>query len=161
MAAAAGLRVKASLHVTPAVIEVLLHGASSMHLCAGARCCRAAHQVCCIPVCLQIQPVRTFASHTGGIWDVQPFSVSCTHPDSCAEESSQLASGCTTCGTDGTICFWDMTQAAGLMKPRCSITTGDLGSLHRHALNRGQRDMAQTHVLNLLSEGLKGHWLCR
>lgn len=83
-------------------------------------------------VLLQIHPVRSFASHAGSIWDVCSFCLPHTTSglitsSSSKEDVGQQASGCATCGSDGTIRFWAAPDAAGSMQPLASVLAGMLG----------------------------------
>jgi hypothetical protein len=73
---------------------------------------------------MQIQPMCSFAAHTGGIWDICSFCVpsataGCASSD---DDGCELVSGCATAGMDGIIRFWDLRRAADAL-PLLSYTT--------------------------------------
>lgn len=80
----------------------------------------------------QIHPVRSFASHTGCIWDVCALSVPHTSTDDSHGQDGVhgAVSGCATCATDGSIRFWELTQPSGTLKPLCGVETGKFYFLH-------------------------------
>lgn len=77
----------------------------------------------------QIHPVRSFASHTGCIWDVCPFRLPNPNPSSSSsrtvhEPEADVVLGCATCATDGFIRFWSSTDPASMLQPMASVQAG-------------------------------------
>jgi hypothetical protein len=94
--------------------------------CHSSRC-HASLFVCLAAACLQIQPVRSFASHKGGIWDLCSFTVPVAHADTAAgsdDSGSDVVQGCATCGKDGTIRLWDFGAPADALRPLSLVTAG-------------------------------------
>lgn len=77
----------------------------------------------CFP---QMQPVRSFAAHRGGIWDLCSFVAPSTSLD--MTDSVEGSFCCATCGTDGSIQVWDFGSVDDTLHPLCSVAAGKCGA---------------------------------